>query len=403
MKNIYVCGPTVYDSPHIGNIRPILTFDIYIRALKVLKEEVNFIHNITDIDDKIIDKAARENRSEEEVAQKYKEQYLTILEKLNIQKPNHMPEVMNNMELIIQFIQSMIDNGKAYESDGNVYFDVTSIAEYGEISNRKLENMFFENEGNKRHPGDFALWKRTTRGITFKSPWSHGRPGWHTECAAFVDMILDGKQLDIHGGGIDLIFPHHENESIQYRAVNHVAITNEWKHVGHINLNGEKMSKSLGNIFTAHKFIETHGNDILRMIFLNSSVTAPIDITENIINNAQNYLSKLRKVFFKAQLVSKENNTHDMHVVRSVATEIKEWNFANAMKIISEEIKTFNTSQTNSSTIVGVVKLLGFNFSKVELSPGDITLYKRWEQLRDEQDWVEADKLREILQDKKLI
>lgn len=398
MKNIYVCGPTVYSSPHIGNIRPILTFDIYIRALKALGESVNFIHNITDIDDKIIKKAKEQNTTEQAIASKYKEEYLSLLKQFNIVKPDHMPEVLDNMNLITLFIENMVLSNHAYVSEGNVYFDVTSIEQYGEVSNRKLENMIYENEGNKKHPADFALWKRTTEGITFDSPWGKGRPGWHTECSAFVDILTNGQSLDIHGGGIDLLFPHHENESVQYRAKNKKPISKTWKHVGQINLDGEKMSKSIGNIFDAQSFIDKHGADTLRMIFLNSSVTAPLDITEEVISNAKRSLGKFKAVFYKAQLQELANTS-----VEEIAKELSDWNFAAAMKLINEEVKKFNSLSNNASYIVSIMKLLGFDFTNHELSSGDKQLFRKWEELRKQEEWTEADKLREILKEKELI
>lgn len=398
MKNIYVCGPTVYSKVHIGNIRPILTFDLYIRALKALGEEVNFIHNITDIDDKIIRNAALEGLSEAELSSKYENHYKSVLTTLNIQKPTHMPRVMESMNEIIAFIDALVKSGHAYEAAGNVYFDVTSIKTYGSVSNRKLDELVFEGGAAKKNPADFALWKKTIEGVQFDSPWGKGRPGWHTECAVFINKYNSGDTLDLHGGGIDLLFPHHENENVQYEAFNNKPITKEWKHVGHINLDGEKMSKSLGNIMDAETFINQNGTDTLRMIFLTSNVTSPLDITEEVIETAKEQASKFRKAFLQAQalVISKEAN---LELVKHIAKEISSWNFASAMKEVSALVKDFNklSNSENASKIIALMKLLGFAFSNEVVSDEDKALIESWKELRNQGKYQEADQIREKL------
>lgn len=398
MKNIYVCGPTVYSKVHIGNIRPILTFDIFIRSLRSLGEEVNFIHNITDIDDKIIRNAAMEKTSEVELSKKYAHLYFETLKQLNVEKPTHMPFVMDSMNEIIAFIQKLIEKGNAYEVDGNVYFDVTSIKTYGEVSNRKLDELVFEGGAGKRNPADFALWKKTFEGIQFISPWGDGRPGWHTECAVFIDKYAHGKSLDLHGGGIDLLFPHHENENVQYQAANDVPIAKEWKHVGHINLDGEKMSKSLGNIMDAQTFIDQNGVDTLRMIFLTSNVTSPLDITEEVIATSKEQASKFRKAYLQAQaLVLSKDAQKDL--VHHIAKEIAEWKFASAMKEVATIVKDFNkeSNSENANKVIALMNLLGFAFTHETVTPEQAQLIDAWKEFRKEGKYKEADQIREQL------
>lgn len=398
MKNIYVCGPTVYSKVHIGNIRPILTFDIFIRSLKALGEEVNFIHNITDIDDKIIRNAALEKTSEEKLSQKYAQLYFDLLKEINVDKPTHTPFVMESMKEIIAFIQKLIDKGNAYEVDGNVYFDVTSVSSYGSISKRKLDELVFEGGANKKNPADFALWKKTIEGIQFDSPWGLGRPGWHTECAVFINKYTNEASLDIHGGGIDLLFPHHENENVQYVAANGKEIAKEWKHVGHINLDGEKMSKSLGNIMDAETFIKQNGVDTLRMIFLTSNVTSPLDITEEVIETSKDQASKFRKAYLQAQALVLSNKAEEK-LVHHIAKEISEWKFANAMKEVSTIVKDFNkdASSENANKVIALMNLLGFAFTREVVTPEQAKLIDAWQEFRKEGKFKEADELRDKL------
>ena len=398
MKKIYVCGPTVYSDPHIGNIRPIMAFDLYLRALKSLEGEYIFIHNITDIDDKIIAKAQEANTTEEAISQKYYKKYLSLMEQFNIVKPTHMPLVTENIEGIVSFIDSLVKTNHAYEVNGNVYFDVKSIKNYGSVSNRKLDQMEYEKGENKKHPADFALWKNTTVGVQFDSPWGKGRPGWHTECALFVDSILKGESLDIHGGGIDLLFPHHENENAHYEAKNNKPITKAWKHVGHINIDGTKMSKSLGNIMDAQTFIDTYGADLFRVIILSSSFTAPIDLNEDLIKTSQRTLERIKAAFNKVQL----NDFKDANVDQE-AKLLTEFNFALVMKELNRLIKEFNSSKLEGDKLFSLIKLLGFEFANNLISEEDKKLFISWEKARAEKDWNEADKIRDILSGKKLI
>lgn len=403
-KNIYVCGPTVYSEPHIGNMRPIIVFDLYIRALRFLGNDVNFIHNITDIDDKIIARAKQEGTTEEELSSRYHEQYVQLLKQLNVQSPNHMPTVMANIQPIIDFIGKLVENKKAYVRNGNVYFSVLATEGYGKLSNRKLEDMKYEEGEGKDNPADFVLWKNTTEGIKFDSPWGKGRPGWHTECVVFIEKHLHGMPLDLHGGGIDLLFPHHENENIQYKALYGNEIANDWKHVGHLNYEGEKMSKSIGNLISTSEFISKYGVDTLRYIFLTTSYSAPIDLTQELIQSAKEQVEKFSKIFLKSQLFLK-NFDEFSDSIPEIFQNISTWSFAKAMKNISEILKKFQKEQTESTArdVYVVLKNLGFAFSETIVSNEIKEKYNAWNQARKNLDFEEADRLREELKNAGII
>ena len=397
-KNIYVCGPTVYSHVHIGNMRPIITFDVYNRSLRALGNEVNFIHNITDIDDKIINRAIEEGKTEKEVSDFYTERYNDVLSSANIDTITHQPNIADNLEGMIDYISELIDKGAAYVVDGNVFFDVNSI-EYGTVSNQNLEKMIFEESSHsKKHPADFALWKSTSVGVQFDSPWGKGRPGWHTECAYFINKHNDGKTLDIHGGGIDLIFPHHENENAQHLAYHGEPIANDWKHVGHIFMSGEKMSKSLGNVVLAKDFIKEYSADLLRLLFISSSPFSPLEVSDEFIDNLKKVLSRLEKVHNKSQILFGEIDVNQ-EVIKDLAKDISEWKFASVLRKMNENIKKFNKNEDFDSAqfIESFIMLIGFNMFENKLDPYLIGVFNEWNKAREAKDWEKADNLRQKL------
>ncbi len=397
-KTIYVCGPTVYSDPHIGNMRPIITFDIFIRSLRARGHRVNFIHNITDIDDKIIQKALEQEVPEKEISRRYTRIYKQLLRKANVQRPTSMPTVTDNIEGMINFIESMVKMGAAYKKDGNVYFNIEIQKRYGIISNRKINEMKFENEGNKKHPGDFALWKKTTEGVIFESPWGPGRPGWHTECAYFVKKYAR-KTVNIHGGGVDLLFPHHENENIQFEALVGSPIAHEWKHTGHINVKGSKMSKSLGNVMNAKEFFEEVNPAALRLLFLTTSPTSPISLTDKSIENVEKKLEQLSKGLRQAQLKNKISLKNE-----TVSGFISEWEFSKAAERLFANLKEFNSgNQEAGKELLANMNVLGFITREEIISIQTKIKYKRWERARDAKDYEKADKFRKELIEKKLI
>lgn len=395
MKNIYVCGPTVYSKAHIGNLRPIITFDIFIRSLEALGNKVNLIHNITDIDDKIITAAAKEKTTEVEISSKYKKYYLDILERSNVNIPENMPGVVENMESIVEYIAKLVELGNAYEANGSVYFDITSVEGYGKLSNRDINKNIDKENKEKKHQADFAIWKATKEGVKYDSPWGKGRPGWHTECAVFINEIVKGESLDIHGGGIDLLFPHHENENIQYEAVNKKEIAKEWRHIGKLNIDGEKMSKSIGNIMDASEFMDEHGEDVLRMIFITTSFSAPININDEMIKNSIKLLKSFKSDFIKAQTLTDDKSDD----VKDVAKLISEWKFAEAMKLVNEQIKLFRNKPESkiAARVIAIMKLIGFGFSNKTLSDTEKNMFIEWNKLRENNKYDEADEVRNKL------
>ena len=402
--NVYLCGPTVYNDPHIGNLRPILSFDIYTRALRALGIDVNFVHNITDIDDKIIKRAIEQNTTESAISKKYEKEYIELLETYNVAKIEHMPRVTDNIELIIEFIQMMIDNKTAYISNGSVYLDVRSIKNYGKLSNRTLDkNQEVDSEWSeeKKNNDDFALWKNTKEGITFDTPWGSGRPGWHTECAAFIFKFFGSEGCDIHGGGSDLLFPHHENENAQFLAISGNDISKTWKHTGQLNLDGIKMSKSIGNVLSGKDFASKFEPDLLRYLFLTSGVTNPLNFTEDLLTNATNQLNKLKKANFKAYIEIKKNNLSWKDAdISDGLNLIKEWKFAEFNKKLNLLVKNNNSKNISNDENILLQKIsnvVGFNFSKEKLLEEQYAIFLKWDELRANKNYAEADEFRDQL------
>lgn len=296
--NIYVCGPTVYNDAHIGNIRPILVTDLLTKV-----ENTFIVHNITDIDDKIIAKAHEAGKSEKEISELYEKNYLDLLKELRITLPNEMPRVTDNIEGMIDFIAALIEKGFAYENAGSVYFSVNKLEKYGVFANLDIgANKTASSSDEKIEQEDFAIWKSTDEGIQFDSPWGKGRPGWHTECSYFIDKYFGIKGADIHGGGIDLKFPHHVNEMAQFEAYHGQESKNLWFYVGHITMNDEKMSKSIGNTILAKDFIKEYGYDVLRHLILSVNYLKPLNVNSDTIKNSVNAINKIKNSLVKATL-----------------------------------------------------------------------------------------------------
>ncbi len=280
---IYVCGPTVYDEPHIGHARSAYIFDVIRRYLQS-KYEVTFVRNVTDVDDKIIDKAKRESKRAEEISKKYLDSYHEDMDLLGIGRPDREPLATEYIPKMVKFIGLLIEKGCAYESVGDVYFDIRKAKGYGKLSNQDLDKMEIGARispgEKKRDPLDFALWKKAkVDEPSWESPWGAGRPGWHIECSVMSSDIL-GDQFDIHGGGVDLIFPHHENEIAQSEGAGK-AFARYWMHNGLLTINNEKMAKSLGNFISIKDFIKKHKDaDYLKLLFLNTHYRHPVDYTE---------------------------------------------------------------------------------------------------------------------------
>ncbi len=296
---MYVCGPTVYDKAHVGHAMSSLVFDIVRRYLEYRGYEVRHVMNYTDVDDKIIRRAAQLKVEPISLAEKYIQEYQKHLEDLNIEPATVYPRATQEIGQIVEMIRDLGENGYAYEVEGDVYFRVNKDADYGKLSGRKLEDMQagarIEVDERKEHPMDFALWKASKPGEpAWDSPWGKGRPGWHIECSA-MNLHHLGEQIDIHGGGNDLVFPHHENEIAQTESITGKPFARYWVHNGMMQFAGEKMSKSLGNLVTIEDFLKAHEGDALRMMVLNSSYRNPLTYGDEVVLQAERALERLRQ------------------------------------------------------------------------------------------------------------
>ena len=295
--NMYVCGPTVYNYIHIGNTRPLCVFDTLRRYFEYIGYKVNFVQNFTDIDDKLINRAKEEQTTVPALAEKYIAEYKKDAEGLNVRPATVHPRATENIDNILSLISTLVEKGYAYESNGDVYFRTKEFKEYGKLSHQPLEELEAGARINiseqKEDPMDFALWKAAKEGEPFwPSPWGNGRPGWHIECSAMAKSIL-GETIDLHCGGQDLIFPHHENEIAQSECANGACFSRYWMHNGYINIDNRKMSKSLGNFFTAREIGEKYGYEVIRYIMVASHYRSPINYSTEIIEQAKASLDRL--------------------------------------------------------------------------------------------------------------
>ncbi|MFB5609744.1 MAG: cysteine--tRNA ligase, partial [Nitrosarchaeum sp.] len=283
---IYLCGVTVYDESHIGHARTIIVFDVLRRYLESKGIEVNFIQNFTDVDDKIINRAKIENKTAEQISLKYIQNYFIDFDRLNVKHATRYPKATDHIEDIKDFIKKLIEKDVAYITKNGVYFSVSKFPQYGKLSKKKIDELQsgarIEIDEAKKDPLDFALWKISDVKPFWNSPWGNGRPGWHIECSAMSIKYL-GENFDIHGGGRDLIFPHHENEIAQSESCTSNQFAKIWMHVGMVTINGEKMSKSLGNIKSIKHVLDNWGSNIIRLFCLSGHYTKPIDYSEELL------------------------------------------------------------------------------------------------------------------------
>jgi len=303
-KNVgmYVCGPTVYDDPHIGNARPLVIFDILFKLLKNSFSKVTYVRNITDIDDKIIKSSLEQKISAKELTEKITSSFFEDCKFLNCENPTHQPKATEHIDLMIEMINQLIEKGFAYENNKHVYFEVKKFSDYGKLSNKKLEDLIagsrVEVSDNKKNSEDFVLWKPSnTDEPSWGSPWGKGRPGWHLECSAMSKKFL-GDEFDIHGGGIDLLFPHHENEIAQSLCANDSKIfAKYWVHNAFITMSNEKMAKSQGNILKIKDFRNKMSGQVIRLALISAHYKQPLDWNEKLINDCQNTLDKWYRIF----------------------------------------------------------------------------------------------------------
>ncbi len=313
---MYVCGVTVYDSSHVGHARAYVTFDVIRRYLEDKGYHVYYVQNFTDIDDKIIERAKAENKDIREVAEKFTDEYFEFMDKLRIKKASAYPRATQHIEEMIAIIQDLLDKGYAYNADGNIFFEVSKFKDYGKLSGRAItdspEVTRIEADSGKRAPADFALWKKSKEGEpAWGSPWGPGRPGWHIECSA-MSMKYLGKTLDIHGGGQDLIFPHHENEIAQSESYTGQPFVKYWLHNGFVTIAGEKMSKSSGNIYTLKDIFQDYSPENLRFLFLTAHYRSPLDFSVVKLKEAKTGLDKIYNLIERIKFIIDQSSVDDL-------------------------------------------------------------------------------------------
>lgn len=327
--NMYVCGPTTYNFIHIGNARPIVVFDAFRNYLTSIGYQVNYIQNYTDVDDKIINKSKEEGIGPLELAAKYIGEYRKDAISLRVQEATFHPKVSENIEEIIEFIETLINKGFAYEVEGDVYFDVRNYKPYGKLSGKNIDDLKsgarVEIGDKKKSPLDFALWKNAKEGeINWKSPWGNGRPGWHIECSTMSLKYTKSPTLDIHGGGQDLIFPHHENEVAQSEGYTGKPFVNYWMHNGFITVNKEKMSKSLGNFFLVREILEKFSGEVIRYFILSSHYRNPIDFNDGALVESEKSLTKLMTAYNNLEKLIADGKENQEDILEMEFTNIEE-------------------------------------------------------------------------------
>lgn len=418
---LYVCGITPYDYAHIGHGRSSVSFDLLYRFLHFLNYDITYVRNFTDIDDKLLNRAQQlfgDKMRYLELAQKYSDAYSQEMAAINCATPRYQPRVTDHIPEIIEFIKELVDAGKAYVNKGDVYFRISSFPEYGKLSKQKIDALRagarVDVNELKEDPLDFALWKSEAEGTFWESPWGWGRPGWHIECSALAKTYL-GKEIDIHGGGADLIFPHHENEIAQSEALHELPFARYWLHNGHIRLNEEKMSKSLGNVFLIKDMFEKFDPMVLRFYFLNHHYRAPLDFSFPELEIAKKNYQKICKAFEGVEPASPELSKNNKYVQKMVAFLSDDLNSTGLIGFLFENLKLIvQNTQDKAAVKTFLMNVLGLRLEplkdeKIEYTPEIKILIEEREKARLSKDWKRADELRDKLlelgveiQDKKM-
>ena len=415
--SMYVCGPTVYNYPHIGNMRPVVVFDTLRRFLSYVGYKVTYVSNFTDVDDKIIKAAQKEGKTEKELTEFYIQEFLKVTKALGSDKPNITPKVTEYIPKIIEYIDNLVKIGAAYVVDGDVYFRVPLIKDYGSLSGINPEDLVvgarIEENSKKESPLDFALWKTTDEGIKWDSPWGKGRPGWHTECCVMIDTIFPNQEIDIHGGGYDLKFPHHENEIAQTEATHHHKIAHYWMHNGFINFGNEKMSKSLGNVVYAKDMIEKYGGAVTRLVILNAHYRQPVNYTDETVNAAIQEVNKMQMAYKQMALQLQVNNINldegkPVYIEKFLESLADDLNTANALaelyNLIKEANQTIRSREIDFAklnnqfkTLTDMFNVLGLNIEYVKLGDEERALYNDYLAAKQEKNFAKSDEIRQIL------
>ncbi len=417
--NMYVCGPTVYNYIHIGNARPVIFYDMMKNYLEFLGYKVNYASNITDVDDRIINKAFEEKITEAEITKKYEEQFFKDTQKVGSNKPDFIPHATEYIDDMLNFIGELENKGYAYSVDGDLYFRIHKIKDYGILSNQVQEDL---NQGvrikvldKKENPLDFTLWKSTTKGLKWDSKYGAGRPGWHTECVVMNHKIF-GDQIDIHGGGMDLKFPHHENEIAQAKAMYNHNLAKYWVHVGRLDLDSEKMSKSLGNVILVKDLTEDEAI-IIRMIIIFSPYRSNINYSVDLFNQYKKEYEKYRRIYLSSirelQYMNNLNQELDIEFIdKFIEFMNQDFNVQNVMTLINDNIKIMNQALRNKeydllssklNAFKKIMDIFGLNLKVELLNQEDLTIYKNWMNARNNKDFTLADSYRIDLANRDLI
>lgn len=430
---MYVCGPTVYNYIHLGNARPIIVFDTIRRYLEYRGYDVTYVQNFTDVDDKIINKSKETGKSAKEISEQFIEEYFRNANDLGVRKADIHPKVTENMEDIVNFIKGLVENNTAYPVNGDVYFETEKFKDYGKLSKQSIEDLNagarIEVDEKKKNPLDFALWKAAKADEVFwESPWGEGRPGWHIECSAMVNKYL-GKTIDIHAGGADLIFPHHENEIAQSESLNHSEFAKYWMHNGYININNEKMSKSLGNVFTVNELLNEYDPMILRYLILSVHYRHPINFSKDLFDQSIASLERIKTTYANIMYRMESAKKDGRNDLEGILEELKkkfekemddDFNTANAITVIFDFIKQANIylqgNKTNQTTlnaithilqnwlgILGLDKILESNSTGNNEDQWVEDLIEERKEAKRDKNWARADEIRDFLSEKGII
>ena len=409
--SIYVCGPTVYGPPHLGHGRHVLVYDVLRRYLTHLGLEVLFVSNITDIDDKIINRAIEEDRPWTDVAKEFEELWWTCLEHLNVSMPDEAPHATDYVDDMVALIGKLIENGKAYVTGDGVYLSTAEVVDYGMLANQSVDNLV-EGGGDrevvgteKRHSADFALWKFTKPGEpSWPSPWGAGRPGWHTECVV-MSLDLLGEGFDLHTGGLDLVFPHHENERAQVVALGQ-EFAGHWMHHGFVELEGEKMSKSLGNVMNLSELIEKYDPRAYRLLILQSHYRSPMEVTEKTLQNAEAAIARLDAFVRRSECG--DPTAVDAGVVAEFEAAMNEdLNTARAVDLMFDQVRQANAAVDQADTVTSarcaetallIAGVLGIELGHADEAPAEVVeLASQRAEAKANKDFARADEIRDQL------
>ena len=422
--SIYVCGMTVYDDCHIGHARTFLSFDMVVRYLRFKEIKVNYIRNITDVDDKIL---ARANENKEEpniLTTRYIERMTSDFNALGMIAPDKEPKATENIGIIIDLISKLIESGNAYHKGGDVYFSIDSFSDYGKLSNQKMDEILLGNrieiDENKKTPADFVLWKKEDQGLLWDSPWGKGRPGWHIECSA-MSMDSLGETFDIHAGGADLKFPHHENEIAQSESATGKKFANYWMHTGPLRIDKEKMSKSLDNFVTIREALKGYSPEIVRYFLLSSHYRSPINYSESGLKESKAALDRLYNSINGLDFHMPEINLHSFHFKKFVKAMDDDFNAPEALAVLFDLAKVINKNKEDgnedeASLLAGELIAMseplgllqqdpqsflksGVNMDELEINK----LIKEREEAREGKDYSKSDKIRDYLFEQNII